>query len=171
MTKKTNIQYYVEGDDEKKLIDVLKRDMRCIQVGRVDKFNAIQNLFTTTRIRTLKQNTVIVLIYDTDVEKIDILQKNITYLRKQSTIKDIICIPQVKKLEEELLYACKIKKIEDLTHSQTSEEFKRDIIKCNNLKERLEKCQFDISKFWCRIPSNQFKIFGNDADKIKLKNA
>ena len=31
--------YYVEGDDEKKLLDVLKTDLRLIKPGKVQKLN------------------------------------------------------------------------------------------------------------------------------------
>lgn len=46
MDKRKNYQYYVEGDDEKCLINVLKRDLQCIASGKVEKFNAIQNKFS-----------------------------------------------------------------------------------------------------------------------------
>lgn len=166
--EKANFQYYVEGEDEKKLLNVLKRDMHCIESGKVDKFNVIQNRFTITRIRTLKQNTSVILVYDTDIEKTDILQDNLDFLEKQTVVKDVICIPQVKNLEDELVRSCQIKKIEELTHSGSKKDYKHDLICCTNLKDRLEKCGFDISKFWCCIPQNSFQVYGNQADKIRL---
>ncbi len=75
-------QYYVEGDDEKKLLEILKRDFRCIKSGKIDKFNVIQNEFSTARIRTLKPDTVIIFVYDTDVDKPETLQKNIPSVNK-----------------------------------------------------------------------------------------
>lgn len=169
MRKRLNYQYYVEGEDEKRLLDVLKRDLRCIESGKVDKFNAIQNRFTVARIRPFKQDTVVVLVYDTDVENIDILQQNVAFLKKQkSIVRDVICIPQTANLEDELVYAYKIKSIGELTHSSTKKDYKRDLINCTNLGVRLKKCEFDISKFWSRIPANKFRIFGNDANKIKI---
>ena len=59
-------QYYVEGDDEKALVNTLKSDLRCIESGKVDVFNVVQNLLKPTRLRTLKPNTIVVLVYDTD---------------------------------------------------------------------------------------------------------
>lgn len=168
MRKNSNVQYYVEGDDEKKLLNTLKTDMRCIVSGKVDKFNVIQNRFNSARIRTLKPNTVVILVYDTDVAKTDVLRQNIDFLKKQSAISDIICIPQIKNLEEELRYACQIHSICDLTHSVSKTDFKRDLIRCNNLNRRLQECRFDISKFWSRVPMGSFGEFGNGAFKIKL---
>lgn len=168
MKKRGNYQYYVEGEDEKCILEVLKRDFGCIASGKIDKFNMIQNRFTVARIRPLKQGTIVVLVYDTDVENTEILRQNIDFLRKQSGVGDVICIPQVKNLEDELLFACQIKSIEELTHSRTKTNYKRDLINCTNLAERLKKCNFDISKLWCRVPMNKFQEFGNDADEIKI---
>ncbi len=171
MRRQIYYQYFVEGEDEIKLLNVLKSDIGCITAGKVDKFNPVQKNFTSARIRTLKPNTVIILIYDTDVEKIEILQKNIAFLERQTAIKEVFCIPQVKNLEEELMRACQIRSIEELTGSTSKKDYKRDIISCTNLDTRLKKCNFDIQKFWQCIPKNGFYIFGNDAEKIKKKKA
>lgn len=109
MRKGISYQYYVEGEDEKKLLDVLKRDLRCIKSGKVDKFNVIQDSITVARIRPLKENTIVILVYDTDIEKIETLRKNVAFLQEQSAIKDVLCIPQVEKLEHELIRACTIR--------------------------------------------------------------
>lgn len=171
MRKKATYHYFVEGEDEKSLLNVLKSDLGCIESGKVDKFNVIQNKFTNARIRPLKPGTIVVLVYDTDVEtNMDILQYNVDFLRKQSGIKDVICIPQVKNLEEELKYACGIKNIGELTRSTTKTDYKRDLISCSNLGARLGKCHFDITKFWSRLPNNKFRPFGNDSEKIKIES-
>lgn len=77
--------------------------------------------------------------------------------------------PQVKNLEDELLRACQIKSIRQVTHSASNTDYKRDLISCNNLKARLNKCGFDISRFWSQVPTNRFRDFGNDAHKIKIR--
>ncbi len=168
MKKGKHIQYYVEGEDEKKLVDTLKTNLRLIEPGKTDIFNTIQKRFTLAQIRPLKQNTIVVLVYDTDVEETDILQQNISFLNKQKAISEVLCIPQVNNLEDELLRSCQIKKITDLTHSPSLKDYKRDLIKCSNLNIRLQKCKFDITKFWSSTPSNLFHHWGNDAHKIKL---
>ena len=98
MRRNTRYQYYVEGEDEKSIINALKQGLRKIESGKVEKFNVIQNKFTIARVRPLKSGTVVILVYDTDVENNNsILEYNINFLRKQSAIKEVICVPQVKK--------------------------------------------------------------------------
>jgi hypothetical protein len=46
-------QYYVEGDDEKRLIEVLKTDMRLIIPGKVQILNVVQERLTDLKLRTL----------------------------------------------------------------------------------------------------------------------
>lgn len=169
MRKQDIYHYYVEGEDEKKLLEVLKRGFGCIESGKVDKLNVVQTKFSTARIRTLKPDTIVVLIYDTDVEDgLAILQYNVNFLNKQKGIKQVICIPQVKNLEEELLRACNIKHITELTKSDSKANYKRDFINCSNLSARLTACSFNVVKLWDRMPDNKFKCFGNDAKKIKI---
>lgn len=169
MKKNANYHYYVEGEDEKRLLDALKSELKCIESGKVEKFNVIQNRFTAARLRPLKYGVIIVLIYDTDVEtNLEILKNNLIFLKKQSGIKDIVCIPQVKSLEDELRRSCKIKCIGELTNSNTTADYKRDLISCTNLGTRLKRCNFDISKMWKKLPTNSFHQFGNDAERIKI---
>lgn len=169
MRKKGIYHYYVEGEDEKSLLNVLKRDLGCIESGKIDTVNVVQTKFSIARIRPLKQDTIVVFVYDTDVDNnINILQYNVDFLKQQKGIKDIICIPQVKNLEDELINACKIKNIGELTKSGTKTDYKRDIISCSNLGARLSACEFNILKFWNQMPTNRFERFGNDAEKIKI---
>lgn len=169
MKNKDIYHYYVEGEDEKKLLDVLKKDLCCIASGKVDKMNVIQTKFSIARIRPLKQGTIVVLVYDTDVDNnTSILQYNINFLKNQKGIKEVICVPQVKNLEEELLRACNIRNITELTKSASRSNYKTDFISCTNLDARLVTCGFDISKMWKQTPNNNFKCFGNQAERIKI---
>lgn len=126
MRKSGIYQYYVEGEDERSLLNILKLDLRCIESGN--------------------------------------------FLKRQKGIKEVICIPQVRNLEDELVRACNIKNIVDLTKSLTKADYKRDLINCSNLSDRLKKCKFDITKIWAEIPKNNFKKYGNDSEKIKIKS-
>lgn len=101
--------YYVEGDDEKKVIDTLKTSMQLIISGKVDVFNVIERKFTRNQIMRLKQGTIVVLVFDTDTNQVDTLLENILFLQKQPIVKKVICVPQVKNLEDELLRSCNIK--------------------------------------------------------------
>lgn len=160
-------QYFVEGENEKCFVDVLKSDLRCIEAGKVEIFNAVQNSFTAARIRTLKKDTIVVLVYDTDTDSSEILKMNIGYLQSQKAIKEVICIPQVENFEDVLTHACEISKAQEITHSKTKKDFKRDLIRCSNLARRLEQCQFNKDKLWTKIPKNSFKQFGNGSARIK----
>lgn len=169
MRKNVNYHYYVEGEDEKSVLNVLKRDVKCIESGKVEVFNVVQKRISTARIRPLKTGTIVVLVYDTDVEtNIDILRNNIVFLEKQRGIREVICVPQVRNLEEELTNACKVKNVWELTKSPTKTDYKKALINCSNLGARLCRCQFDINRFWSRIPQGIFGQFGNDAEKIKI---
>ena len=67
-----------------------------------------------------------------------------------------------------MLRSCKIKNITELTKSTSRSNYKTDLINCTNLGARLKSCEFDISKMWSQKPTNKFKSFGNDAEKIKI---
>ncbi len=170
MGKNTNYQYYVEGDDEKCILNVLKTDLRCIMPGKVDKFNVVQEKLTIGRIRTMKTGTIVVLIFDTDTDNTTCLKDNIAFLKRQKgIIRQVICIPQIHNLEEELIYSCNIKEISEITQSKSNKDFKRDLLVRTNIDKRLKKCGFSMEKFWSRNPQNAFSSFSNDAAYIKLK--
>lgn len=82
--------------------------------------------------------------------------------------RNVVCIPQVKNLEDEFLRACQIKSVMELTGSKSMDNFKKDLIKCTNVAARLQKCNFDSSKLWSLQSKNCFSEFKNNAEKIKL---
>lgn len=170
MAKYETIQYYVEGENEKCLIEALKKDARCIKSGKVDIFNTVTNRFSKARILPLKPGTLVVLVYDTDVDSnLETFKYNIDFLNKQAGIKAVICIPQVRNLEDELMYSCDIKNILEITNSKSFSDFKHDFNKCSNLANRLKGCSLDMDKLWSRVPNNGFSVYGNNSNKIKLK--
>ena len=102
-----------------------------------------------------------------DRTNIDILDYNVKFLKKQSAIKDVICIPQVNNLEDELVGACNVKNVIEITKSNSLKEYKRELISCTNLGKRLQVCGFNILKFWNKLPKNSYEKYGNDSSKIK----
>lgn len=162
------VQYYVEGDDEKKLIEVLKTDLRVIRPGKVQKLNVVEQEITEIRLRTLKLGTMVVLVFDTDTGNVDILRRNIRILKACKAVSEIVLIPQIPNLEGELIRSCKIKKIEELLNSKTRREFKSDIIRVSNLHQKLQEHQFDIGLFWSMQPPQPYHEFENQAEKVKL---
>lgn len=161
--------YFVEGPDDKKVLDTLKTDLRMILPGKVEKFNVVQNKLTKNRLMTLKYPTTVILVFDVDAGNIDILRENIDLLRRQKNqIREVICIMQVMNLEDELVRSCNIRTIQELTKSKSKKDYKHDLIHITNLSSRLKECQFDLSKFWVMQPSNQYKDIINEAERIKL---
>ena len=72
MGRNTIYHYFVEGEDEEKLIQVLKTDLRCIIPGKVQKFNVVDKKLNKARLMSLKMGTSVVLVFDTDTGNIDI---------------------------------------------------------------------------------------------------
>lgn len=165
-------QYYVEGEDEKCLLRALRSDLQCIRPGKIEIFNALQDRFDSkkykSRLRTLHRRTTVVLVFDTDTMNVNILRENIQFLKKQGMVREVLCIPQVKNLEEELVYCCRIRRIEDFMPSRSRKNFKSDLIACTNLAAKLTKNGFSVEKLWSRRPEGIFAEFPGDGEKIKL---
>lgn len=170
MKKNANFQYFVEGEDEKKLVNTLKNDLKVITPGRVQIINVIQNIVSDMILRTFKKGTVVILIFDTDTNNTDTLNKNISNLKKHRNVADIITIPQVKNLEDELKYSCNIRRITELLNSRSVSNFKSDLIHITNLDSKLKEHSFNINRFWSRHPESPYEHITNQANKIKTTN-
>ncbi len=166
--KKAVIQYYVEGDDEKRLINVLKSELKLIRPGKVQKLNVLTQKITDAMIRTYKSNTLVVLIFDTDTNNANILNENIEKLRACTAVSDIITIPQVLNLEDELVRSCNVRNARELLNSSSIKNFKRDFINITNLSDKLVQHKFDINTFWTQKPNEPYKHIDNQSKKIKL---
>ena len=163
-------QYYVEGENEAKIINTLKSELRCIQPGKVTVFDVVQHRITKNRLMRLRQDTVVVLVFDTDRDSSLILRENISFIRKQSNIKTVLCITQVRNLEDELVRSCDIRTVMELTGSKSLADFKHDLNKEKNLGAKLTKASFDISKFYIREPYGEFSGIINNSESIKIKH-
>ena len=157
--------YYVEGKTEEKIIKVLKTEFQIIMPGKVERLNVVEEKLSLKKLMTLKKGTVIVLVYDVDTNKSDILRSNIELLKKCKFV--VLCIPQVNNLEDEILRSCSIRQIKELIGSKSNKEFKNDMIKISNLGAKLIEKEFDFSKFWNTVPNNNFACFKNQANLIK----
>ena len=164
--------YFVEGDTEKKLLQVLKTDLSVIYPGKIQVFNVMQNDLNNAYIRMLKPQTNVVLVFDTDKtdsNTLCILKRNIAFLESKSCINKIICILQLHNLEDELMRCCRLNNICELTESRSRKDFKTDFIKCSNLAQRLKKKDFQFEKLWICEPDACFQFLHNDAHMIKKK--
>ena len=89
------------------------------------------------------------------------------YIIENSCIKEVIIIPQVSKLEDELVRSCNIRQIKELLNSNTNDEFKHDVLGVTNLDAKLRQHQFDINKFWTSTPPAPYQNIPNQAAKVK----
>ena len=126
--KSNFVQYYVEGEDEEKLINVLKTELKAIRAGKVQKLNVVTQNLTNARLMTLRPGTMVVLVFDTDAGNIDILNRNLKALKKCPAVSEIVTIPQVPNLEQELVRSCGIKRATELLDSKSKKDFKSDFI-------------------------------------------
>lgn len=166
--KSKYVLYYVEGEDEVKLINVLKTNLRVIKAGNVQKLNVIQQRITTARLRTIKPETMIVLVFDTDTNNSQILKENLKILRSCNAVSEIVTIPQIHNLEDELVYSCNIKNITELLNSKSKKDFKNDLIRISNLDKKLKEHEFNINLFWSKKTEFPFNEIPNLSEKIKL---
>ena len=168
MGKNEYFQYYVEGDNEKKLLSVLKTDLGLIVSGKIEKLNVVQEKLTPIRLMQLKKDTTVILVFDTDAGNINILNENINILKKCTFVKQIICVPQVKNLEDELIRSCDINQIKELLGSKSNKDYKHDLVVEKNLKEKLILHKFDIDKFWNQLPTGMYHSIKNESRKVKI---
>ena len=159
--------YYVEGPDDEKVVNTLRLKMGLIESGKVDVLNVVTQRITDLRLRTLAPGTTVVLVFDTDAGNITILDANIRTLSNHKNVKEVITIPQVSQLEDELVRSCNIRRIKDLLNSKTDREFKPDVLRVTNLDAKLRQHQFDINKFWTATPTAPFQNIPNQAAKVK----
>lgn len=160
-------QYYVEGEDEEKLIYTLKSDLGVIRPGKVQKLNVIEHILEDARLMTLRPRTMVVLIFDTDTGQTSILNKNLEKLKVCPVVSEIITIPQIFNLEDELIHSCNIKDITKLLGSKSKKEFKTDFNRTKNLAKKLTEHGFDINKLWSQQPLPPYQDITNQAEKIK----
>lgn len=168
-------QYYVEGENEKKLVEVLSKEFNFIKAGKVEVLNVVEKPIegTHTHRRNFKKNHVIILVFDTDTNNVETLEDNIKYLKdcvKSKEIKDVVLIPQVRNIEEELVRSCNISDIKDLLKSKSKKEFKTDFNKATNLKSCLTKKGFDFKKLWRTKPVGVFSGFKCELSKLENRN-
>lgn len=165
--KSRYIQYYVEGEDEKRLLSVLKSEMQWIRPGNVQKFNVVERRVTADRLRALKSKTMVVLIFDTDTGERDILDQNIERFRGCPAVSEVVTIPQVPNLEEELARSCGLRDIRELFGCAGS-EFKSKFIKAQCLKDKLLRSGFNFNLLWSQQPTSAYQGIENGADKIRM---
>ena len=163
-------KYFVEGECEKKFIDIYKNpENKKLLAGKVEVFNFINNEISNGRIMQIKRNTKIILVYDTDVNKTDILDKNIKKL-KSFGFKNIYHIQSIKNFEDEIVYATNITNITKFFDKcANKDEFKSMFLSANNggLFTKFKSYNLDFSKIWFRQDGANFNKY-NTSNGISL---
>ncbi len=155
----------------KKLLKTLKTDLQIIRPGKAQGFNVMEKKFSCAHLMSLKNNTAVVLIFDTDAVNMDYYKLNIKMLEECKAVSEIITIPQVKNFEYEMKRALKLKNISELYkafESQGSDEFKRNFIRANNLTDKLMKLGFSTDYLWKTIDDDLPGV-NNGSGKIITK--
>ena len=136
--------YLVEGECEEKFIRIYKDPKyNKLLAGKVDVFNLVNSELSELYLARINQEAIVILIYDTDVKKNNILDKNIKHFKKKQTLG----IGEFKK------YFIKAS--------------------ADNIFSKLEKYNFNINKMWSRQDGDCFEkydtkngskliIFGNN---------
>lgn len=168
--------YYVEGDNEKKVVDTLKeRGNEYIVSGKSNIFNIIQEKIKKSQLMTLNKSTVAIVIFDNDVledrtQNQDVIRKrlieNISLLRENC--KQVVVICQYDNIEDEIIKSTNIRKIKELLNSKSDSDWKTDVLNEKKLMKKLLDKEFDFSKFW----QGEIPVFINKVEtskKIKLK--
>ncbi len=162
--------YYVEGKCEEQLINALKREPRLLKPGKVNVFNIIQEEIPRREVNMIKAGTMVVFVFDTDVEKTDILQKNIGYVKKYAANIKIVLIAQVLNFEDEIERSTDVRKAQEITKSHSVSDFKSSFckMKVEECRNALKRHHFDVSVLWTKTPPDIFSFVQQGGDYIKL---
>ena len=159
--------YFVEGEMEKKLIEVLKLELKSIYPGKVRKCNVVQERLRASEFIQYGIGISVALVLDTDTTSTRVLDENLQCIKGLQNCREVICIPQVRNLEDELKYACGLQDIRELTGSRSVSDFKRDFLRKKGLGNALKQAGFDIVRLWSRCAGGVFAYLENGAEKIK----
>ena len=163
-----NVVYIVEGETECKLLEALRTELKCVYAGKILKHNVVQDVVKKNNFLSFTRNTLFVLVFDTDTDGVAALNQNIEILSELPNAKEVITIPQVQNLEDELCYSCRIRDIRELTRSKSWSDVKRGLLRLSSLGMRLEQSGFDIARLWSRHAQAEFADIENNADRIKI---
>lgn len=161
-------RYFVEGECEEKLIDALKMSsINGILPGKVEVFNVINKRLTPARLVIIPKDAVIILVYDVDIEKTDILEENLELLKTHG-YKHIHHVHSINNFEDEIVFSTNITNIHKMYSTNNIEEFKTKFMHQSNILNKLKRYKFDSNKLWSRlVKKGPFKKYSNE-ESIKL---
>ena len=160
--------YFVEGECEETLINALKKYPAKIIPGRVKKWNVIDRVLPNSILNTIQPGSIVVLVFDTDVQSSGSLGKNIQMLKKIVSKVMIVCLPQVLNLEDELERCTDVKNVKELIKSKSRSDFRRDFCRLTDCRQALDIHHFEIGKMWAQPLPEGFTSFSSYTDDRNL---
>ena len=160
--------YFVEGECEEKLINALKESPEKLLPGKVRVLNVVQNEIPRSILLTIRQRSIVVLVFDTDIPYTEKLKRNLACLKKYCSGVKVICLAQVLTFEDELVRCTDISKARELTRSKNDSHFKRDFCALKDCRSILERHNLDIKGLWVKEPPEAFQFVPQNANQIKI---
>lgn len=168
----SSLIYFVEGECEKAFIrSFMLANGDHFKPGKIEIFNFINDRLSKAKARTINKDMIVAIVFDTDVNNIEVMEENIRLLKSVSLLDDshIIFVPSVKNFEDEIVYSTsKIKTIHDLFKTKSIQEFKKKFIAHKDIVSKLEELNFDIKRIWTRNGASPFDRYKNSCSKIKV---
>lgn len=117
----------------------------------------------------IQAGTIVIFVFDTDVEKTDILKRNIEHVKKYAVQIKIINLAQVLNFEDEIVRATDVKKAQDITKSSSIKGFKNDFckMKLEDCRNALERHHLDASKLWVMKIPPPFDFIQQGSEEVK----
>lgn len=164
-------RYFVEGECEKKLLHdfMYLDDHKGFIEGKIEVLNFINQRISKSFARTIKRNTTVVIVIDTDVRNISNLEYNIQLLKDVALLDDdhILIVLSVSTFEDEIVYSTNISNIHQLLSTKGKDEFKKKFISHKDLLSKLTSVNFSIDKIWSRHANDPFDKYPNDGNRVK----
>lgn len=162
--------YIVEGECEKKLITALKLNPKKLIDGKIIVRNLINKHLTKTFLSKIRPESTVVLVFDTDVERTEILKNNIESIKNHTNHVQIIYLPQVLNLEDELVRCTDVKKITELTQSTGIHNFKNDFnhLKDYECRNMLDKHALNVGLLWKEETPKAFGFLPKNSEIVKI---
>lgn len=165
----TKCVYLTEGACEQQLINALKAEPAQLIPGKVKVFNIIQEKLSKSQLVTFSPGSIVVFVFDTDVEITEYLKKNVQLVKKYCSRVKLVTLAQVLNLEDELKRCTDVKRAQDITKSKSVRDFKSDfcrmkVIECRNA---LERHKLDTAKLWTMKPQGAFGFIVQNGEVVK----
>ena len=162
--------YFVEGKCEEQLIKALKIEPKQIIPGKVKVHNTIQDEIPRREVNMIQPGTMVVFVFDTDVEKTETPIRNIRHIKQYASQVRIIHLAQVMNFEDELVRATDVKRVQDLTRSNSVDDFKSDFCKMKpeECRNALERHHLEVSMLWNVQPPTAFGFVEQNGKNVKI---